>query len=150
MKKFYLITLAGIIIAFGTGLLTGRMIYHQPSKELCLGLPEHPGSESFIFEPTSCINNLAPDDEIDIDNLWFLLSSAPQVKETVSYDTTADYLVVINSTKKGIAFIHDYIWLTKDGAMIGDPDLATNTIQDARHLTEDTLNYLSDFIERHQ
>lgn len=150
MKKIYLLTLIGVIFTFGAGFLTARMIYHQPTKEFCLSIPQANGSESYFFEEDKCITNLNPNDELDLNYLWFLLSSAPKIEDEVIIENRADYWLLLRSTKTGTDFINKFLWITEEGATIGDKDFESNAIKNTKFISPDTLDYLSNFIKRHK
>lgn len=150
MKKVYLFIFIGLILAFGVGLLTGRAIYHQPTKELCLGMLQNPENEAYLFEEDKCITNLDPEDEFDIDHFWFTFRSAPTIEEEIVMDDFADYLLMIRSKKLGVSTIHTYLWLTEDGAIAGQRDFDTHVIKEAKFISAETLDELFNFIKQHE
>ena len=150
MKKVYLFILIGLVIAFGVGLLTGRGIYHQPTKELCLGILQNSEQETYFFEENKCITNLKFEDEFDIDHLWLAFKSAPTLEEEVVMDDCADYLLMIRSKKLGVFPLHTYLWLTEDGAISGQRDFDTHIIKDAKFISSKTLAELFTLIKPHE
>lgn len=65
MKKYYLILIIACLITSIVGFFVGKLIYHQPSKELCLGPPNGRGAIYY----GKFINDLDPEDKLDIDDL---------------------------------------------------------------------------------
>lgn len=145
-KKLYSIMVIGMSTTFGIGLLVGWLIYHQPSKELCIGSVNEE-SESVYYD--KCINNLNPDDGLDIDNIWLNFRMAPQIEDEITLEAKPDYVIDIHSTKMGVSFINDSVWLTEDSAIIGNQTAATTIIENARYLSQETLKHLIDFINQH-
>lgn len=49
----------------------------------------------------------------------------------------------------GVGFINDFVWLTEEGAIIGNQIVGTTIIENPRYLSQETLKYLIDFINHH-
>ena len=142
MKKIYFLILSISFITFGIGFLTGRFIYHQPTKELCLGTLEDAKMESYLFEADRCVTNLDPDNEFEIDYLDSAFKLAPTIEKEMMIEKAADYLLRISFKKLGVFTTDTYIWLTEDGAISGQQDAETHLIKEAKFISKETLDDL--------
>lgn len=142
MKKIYGLFTLGLVVMFAVGFLVGRIVYHQPSKELCIGIPVAHNPGTFEFDEKMCISNLNPDDEMMLDDVRLMVASATPIEDGLAPSDLPDYMIRLQSLKFGVAFIMQQVWLTDDGAIIGDWNYETNTMTDAKQLSQDDTDYL--------
>lgn len=147
MKKIYVAFIVALLVMFTGGFFVGRIVYHQPSKELCIGVPVAHNPGTFNFDEKMCLTNLDPEDEITIDNLQILIAKATEIEDLSAPTELPHYMIQLRSFNFGIFHIMAQVWMLDEGAIIGDWNYETNTITHARQLSEDSVTYLLEVID---
>ena len=148
MKNRSIIVTVSLIIVFILGFFTSRAIYHQPTKELCIGIPITHNRGTFEFNEKMCLTNLDLEDEITIDRIQRLVASATPIEVTLAPSETPDYIIQLRSFKSGVFYLLEQVWITESNAIIGDWNYESNTISDASQLSKESTDQIIEIIER--
>ncbi|MFK9095549.1 hypothetical protein [Bacillus salipaludis] len=114
-KKHKLIIIMGLsILVFFGGLLTGKIIYKVPTREILVGYDNLENDGQIVFR-----NKITDvDDQWTIDNLQQILLTSKQIEFDYLTRGKPDVHILINSPKTFGTLTHSEIWFNEEGALI--------------------------------
>ncbi|WP_100399042.1 hypothetical protein [Bacillus sp. FJAT-44742] len=119
---------------FVCGLITGKFIYEEPSREIVAGYEKNEQNNHLTF--TSVTNDL--EDRWAVDNLQQIYMHSNQIEYERDGQTPADVHVWLKNPQSSTILIRSKIWFNDEGAIIkmGESDYREINHLDAAKMKE--------------